>query len=138
MGERVEVDAGQAHRVTLGRVTEQPGVDSDGKRVYPLDRIWEFIGFDHWIDRYSWGGVEVGVHILHKNAVTGRWCMSGVNYDTPEVAAHDIPPNKRWQLHSLEPLHVEPSILCNAPSGPDGAKCADHGFIRDGRWEGAP
>ena len=31
-----------------------------------------------------------------------------------------------WTLHSTEPLHIEPSILCTI--------CHDHGFIRDGKW----
>lgn len=31
-----------------------------------------------------------------------------------------------WTLHSVDPLHVEPSILCTV--------CGDHGFIREGRW----
>lgn len=31
----------------------------------------------------------------------------------------------RWQLHSLDPLHVEPSILCS---------CGRHGYVRDGKW----
>lgn len=35
-----------------------------------------------------------------------------------------------WELHSLDPLHLEPSILCNAAKG----GCGSHGWIRDGRW----
>jgi hypothetical protein len=31
-----------------------------------------------------------------------------------------------WQLVAVEPLHIEPSVLCTA--------CGDHGFIRDGKW----
>lgn len=35
-----------------------------------------------------------------------------------------------WTLHSLEPLHVEPSVQCTVHP-------EHHGFIRDGRWEQA-
>jgi hypothetical protein len=34
----------------------------------------------------------------------------------------------RWTLVSLDPLHVEPSILCS---------CGRHGYVRAGRWEEA-
>jgi hypothetical protein len=33
-----------------------------------------------------------------------------------------------WQLVSLDPLHVEPSVQCH--THPE-----HHGWIRDGRWE---
>lgn len=35
-------------------------------------------------------------------------------------------PNRTWTLISLDPLHLEPSLLCRI--------CGDHGFIRDGKW----
>jgi hypothetical protein len=31
-----------------------------------------------------------------------------------------------WTLVSRDPLHIEPSLLCQL--------CGDHGFIRDGAW----
>lgn len=31
-----------------------------------------------------------------------------------------------WQLHSLEPLTLSPSLLCKV--------CGTHGFVRDGKW----
>lgn len=36
-------------------------------------------------------------------------------------------------LESIDPLHVEPSILCKATAA-DGKPCDGHGFVRDGRW----
>lgn len=36
------------------------------------------------------------------------------------------PPSHTWELVSLDPLHLEPSLLCRV--------CGDHGFIRDGKW----
>jgi hypothetical protein len=38
-----------------------------------------------------------------------------------------------WTLHSLDPLHVEPSIQTHCHNHPEG----HHGFIRNGRWEDA-
>ncbi|MCA1571927.1 MAG: hypothetical protein LC798_16775 [Chloroflexi bacterium] len=35
-----------------------------------------------------------------------------------------------WQVVSLDPLHLEPSILCT----PEKGGCGNHGWIRDGRW----
>lgn len=37
-----------------------------------------------------------------------------------------MPPSHTWTLVSLEPLHIEPSLLCGV--------CGDHGFIRNGKW----
>jgi hypothetical protein len=72
----------------------------------------------------------------------GSLCMGGIQFDTPGVRAVNAaskahclkvgipyvgdPPH--WQLISLHPLHVEPSLLCKMD------KCGDHGFIRGGRW----
>lgn len=37
-----------------------------------------------------------------------------------------------WTVVSLDPLHLEPSILCRPPYG-----CGNHGYIRNGLWEDA-
>lgn len=37
-----------------------------------------------------------------------------------------------WELHSTNPLHVEPSVRCTEP-GPEHHD--HHGHIRGGRWE---
>jgi len=34
--------------------------------------------------------------------------------------------NKGWDVQSLHPLTISPSLLCRA--------CGDHGFIRNGKW----
>lgn len=46
------------------------------------------------------------------------------------VASKNDPNPVLWQLISLDPLHIEPSLLHRRPDG-----CGHHGFIRDGRWE---
>jgi hypothetical protein len=36
-----------------------------------------------------------------------------------------------WELHSIDPLHVEPSIQTNCRNPNHGSR---HGFIREGKW----
>lgn len=49
----------------------------------------------------------------------GSWCIGGFQWAAPDG------PN--WQLVSMQPFHVEPSIHC--------LSCGEHGFIRDGKWQ---
>lgn len=65
-----------------------------------------------------------GAIVEHRRPDDGKPCTSHINFDVPGIQA--LSPHAVWQLVSLEPLHVEPSLLCRA--------CGDHGFIRDGRW----
>lgn len=61
----------------------------------------------------------------------GQGCHGGVVFDVPEAEGLN---GARWQLVSLDPLHIEPSVLCGSASIP-GSGCGHHGFIRNGRWE---
>lgn len=55
-------------------------------------------------------------------------------FDTPEVNAIPGFENRtRWQLLSLDPLHIEPSIQMYD----DGHKPSYHGWIREGKWVSA-
>lgn len=78
-----------------------------------------------------------GAIIFHTNPRTGRPCSGAVTFDGP-TQQHLDPDRPKWQLVSLTPLHIEPSVLCcwieSESDGGDGQECADHGFIRDGRW----
>ena len=49
-------------------------------------------------------------------SATSGWCARGFQWRGPGI---------HWELHSLSPLHVEPSIRCS---------CGEHGFIRDDKW----
>lgn len=69
----------------------------------------------------------VGAIIEHPSLKDGSPCSGSIHFDTPRTSF--MSERNRWQLVSLDPLHVEPSILCN--------RCGDHGFIRNGRWETA-
>lgn len=53
----------------------------------------------------------------------GEWCAGSITFDLPPLNATA---RAVWQVHSLDPLHVEPSLLCRS--------CGHHGFIREGRW----
>lgn len=73
-------------------------------------------------------GDKVGLlysHPMPNPPVPGRRCMGSISFDIPE-----LPEGERryavWQLHSLEPLDVSPSLLCGT--------CQHHGFIRQGAW----
>lgn len=47
-----------------------------------------------------------------------------IAFDVPE---NDwIPADGKWQVESLDPVTVSPSLLC---------PCGHHGFLRNGRWE---
>lgn len=65
----------------------------------------------------------IGLLEWHRCA-DGRWSPGGVPFNVPEQRAEDRRP--RWTVVSLDPLHLEPSILCGL--------CGHHGFIRNGAW----
>lgn len=80
------------------------------------------LGSGHWARFTVRGGARVGFFHVHPAAGGGRIpegepCAGSVTFAGPEA---------RWILHSLDPLHVEPSILCS---------CGRHGFVRGGKWE---
>lgn len=53
------------------------------------------------------------------------WGYTPILFDIP--GNEHVPPDGKWQLESLEPLTLSPSLLC---------LCGRHGFIRQGRWVG--
>lgn len=88
-------------------------------------------GEEHYI---TWmtddNGTRIGFLEWHDcTAVNSDYLTAGsVIFDIPEAWAYR-PEGAKWQVHSLDPLHVEPSILCR--------NCGNHGFIRNGKWEDA-
>lgn len=75
-----------------------------------------------------WRGQEetlVGIIEWHTKP-DGSDCGGAVMF----VRGTSEPDRPIWQVHSLEPLHIEPSVLCN----PEKGGCGSHGFIRGGRW----
>jgi hypothetical protein len=95
---------------------------------YLLDMVRDGIdlGHSHHAVFTSYRDVDkAGLMIVHpaggqNHIAAGDWCAGGVNFDLPVNAGQTT-----WSLVSLEPLHIEPSVLCS---------CGDHGFIHAGRW----
>lgn len=79
--------------------------------------------------REASGDVRVGFIETHPTP-EGIGCHGQVIFDIPEAAGITGP---KWQLVSLDPLHIEPSVLCGRNDGTGG--CGHHGFVRNGRWE---
>lgn len=67
------------------------------------------------------GGPRVGLIESHRSP-DGRECGGSVTFDVPEAEGLRGP---RWTVHSMDPLHIEPSVLCS---------CGHHGWIRGGAW----
>jgi len=63
-----------------------------------------------------------GITIEHTRP-DGRQCGHIATWDGSQG------PNRTWTLVLLDPLHIEPSLLCRV--------CGDHGFVRNGRWQSA-
>lgn len=81
-----------------------------------------------WID--AGHGVSYWVWAEHHYLYYRHDCP--VLGDNPSAIALDVPENAwipaeaKWQVESLEPLTISPSLLC---------PCGHHGFISNGRWE---
>lgn len=70
---------------------------------------------------------RAGAIVYHPNLKQpGTECISGINFDLPEMAKARLGSGAVWQVQSWDPLTISPSLLCLV--------CGDHGFIRDGRW----
>lgn len=92
------------------------------------------LGHGHRLRYSAFDGLRFGATIEHPRA-DGKYpkddgspglCWSGVYFDTPEVRAVLAGQRTFWQVDSVEPLTLSPSILC--------LECRDHGWIRDGKW----
>lgn len=91
-----------------------------------VDRI--DIGHGVLISYTSWGTYDrVGLIEWHRDRY-GEECGGGVLFDLPGVR-EAFPDRALWQVESLEPLTLWPSLACLG--------CGHHGWIRDGRWEPA-
>lgn len=85
---------------------------------------------DHGWPHRQWGDgrdmVIQGIQVNHRTA-DGNTCGGHVNFARP-LSPSDREQNWMiWDVQSLEPLTISPSVLCS---------CGEHGFIREGRWVG--
>lgn len=69
--------------------------------------------------------VLVGIIEHHLRVDNGEPCDGGVMFARPKTPSEHEAKRPVWQVISLVPLHIEPSILCG---------CGAHGFIRDDVW----
>ena len=84
-------------------------------------------------ERIDLGGGYIGHLIMSEHHESGFGAVS-ITHPKPDggacghIATWDgsQPPERTWQLVSLRPLTLSPSLLCRI--------CGDHGFIRDGKW----
>jgi hypothetical protein len=76
---------------------------------------------------------KTGIIVGHVHP-DGAPCEGAVLFDTPANRHRNEDAHRPlWQVHSLDPLHIEPSILYT----PEKGGCGLHGFIREGRWQPA-
>lgn len=93
----------------------------------PYGEVSTFIDLGH---RHYWrfivdgSGDDVGGVLIHPHPA-GGWCGGAMmfrNFKFPQEG------EMTWEVESLEPLTLSPSLRCEQPG------CNDHGFIREGRW----
>lgn len=106
---------------------ERVPIDPDFGEAVVLDQ-------DHYYVLYGADGHDqpVGALVYHR-LESGHWCGGGVQW-TPTGNPHR---GALWELHSLRPLHVEPSIKClHEPDGrtPHADDGMVHGYIRGDVW----
>jgi hypothetical protein len=103
------------------------------------------LGDDHWA---SWlyndvkTGDLAGLIVVRRCSVSeSGYCDGYLNFDSPENRAIDeknrayyrekegkeVPPRPMWQVQSLDPLTISPSVQSLH-------ECRDHGFIQNGKW----
>lgn len=70
-------------------------------------------------------GIISGLFYEHDCTRLPDRAKGAIAFDVP--GNEDIPDSVRWQVESLDPLTLSPSLLCRW--------CGHHGFIRAGRWE---
>lgn len=69
-----------------------------------------------------------GIIVDHRNPNTGERCAGAVMFAKVLNPSEHEAKRPIWECVNLDPLHLEPSILCS---------CGDHGYVRDGRWQRA-
>jgi hypothetical protein len=92
-----------------------------GKTSLPDDA--QFLGSDtYFVKMFLDDGTWVGIEEIHKRLVddSWEWCAGYVPFE------HLSRTGTVWQVESLDPLTLRPSLLCNT--------CNHHGFIRQGQW----
>lgn len=123
-----ELDIGGGHKITQSVLEWDP----------------EHVALNPWLEplvaEFGPGPHPYGLTDFHDDKQhPGHRHGGGITYNTEIVRAyhtasevhslslgHPIYKHPTWELVSLDPIHVEPSLLCG---------CGSHGFIRHGAWE---
>jgi hypothetical protein len=79
---------------------------------------WQLLDDDHAYLVMHQDGEPAGINEAHRRPDNGEVCLGWVPWGDR--------PGPTWRLVSLDPLHLEPSLLCRV--------CGSHGFIRGGKW----
>lgn len=85
------------------------------------------IGGGHRIVFREWEGERSAIDDWHLRA-DGTWCKSFIDFKGG-TWARQFGPDVGWDLVKLDPLTLNPSLLCRI--------CGDHGYIENGRWRKA-
>lgn len=72
------------------------------------------------------GGTYYLTGATQADVIVWHWCTQPEDGDRPRWLGQHVPLH---QLVSLDPLHLEPSLIC-AETPP----CPWHGWLRAGRW----
>ena len=86
------------------------------------------IGDNHRIRVLEYKDQKAGINIRHKRPGTDIDCEGFVAFDNGTWAQEFDNKITVWQVQSMDPLTLSPSILCS---------CGDHGFIENGKWRKA-
>lgn len=81
----------------------------------PADAVWLDEHHAYVITHFE--GEPAGINEFHWTG--DHWCFGF-------VAFRHYNPDHYWDVTSLHPMTLSPSLLCRA--------CGSHGFIRDGKW----
>jgi hypothetical protein len=118
-GPEDHVDLGSGHSFTwvVGDPARFPTDDARLLRWH--GEAETLVGIIHWHPRADGKTLPDG---------SEAGCGGGVMFvrsTSPSEAERPI-----WQVMSLDPLHIEPSVLCTPGKG----GCGSHGWIRGGLW----
>jgi hypothetical protein len=83
-----------------------------------------------WLDDgHNHGYVPVTAHDRDEVVAINEFHRAGDGWCYGFVAFRSYSPEHGWDVLSMDPLTLSPSLLCRA--------CGNHGFIRDGVWVAA-
>lgn len=101
-------------------------MSEDGWDIVPTGAKKFDLGEGSCYTKVNYQDEWVGINEWHR-LPNGKWCGGWVPFAGMGWAAKFEPGAiQTWEVLSLEPLTLSPSLLCTT--------CQHHGFIREGRW----